>query len=81
MDELERFSPLATRLQQEEPELPLMPIPPHARAYPNGYYVCGPMGCGKLFTDVASLRRHRAEYCRSHRESERPMSNTRLMGS
>jgi hypothetical protein len=80
MTEMDRFSQLANQLQAEEPELPLMPIPYHARANTNGYYVCGPMGCGKLFTDVASLRRHRAEFCRSYRESERPMSNTRLMG-
>jgi hypothetical protein len=59
--ELDRFTVLANQLTQEEPEAPDVPIPFHARNT-GGYYVC--RHCGKPFVDVASIRRHQAQYCR-----------------
>ena len=79
MDDLTKYSVLATQLSQDEPEVPIMPIPSYARAYTGGYYCC--RSCGKLFVDVASIRRHQAQYCDSYRESDRVLSTSRLMGS
>ena len=47
------------------PRSTALPIPLYAQGYRNvGYAISGPMGCGKPFTDLVSLRRHRAEYCK-----------------
>lgn len=48
----------------------------------RAFYCC--RGCGKTFSEVSSIQRHQAQYCRklntSYRESERPVSETRLLG-
>ena len=72
------FTVLAVKLEQEELAVSVSPIPFHARNHTGGFYCC--WSCGKLFMDVASIRRHQAQYCRFYRESERIMSTTWLLG-
>jgi hypothetical protein len=83
MNDLARFSQLATLLEQEDPNPIVMPITRTGRIYEGGFYVCGDNGggCGKRFTDLASKDRHQ-QWCRnvSPRESHRHPSMSRLMG-
>jgi hypothetical protein len=78
MTEMQRFQILATQLQHDDPTPIVLPITRTGRRYDGGYYVC--KFCQKKFTEVASIRRHQTQYCTSYRESERPVSDQRLMG-
>jgi hypothetical protein len=56
MPQMERLNQRPTVLAKETPQLPVTPIPRHARHHHGGFYGC--RFCRKLYTDVASIRRH-----------------------
>ena len=76
---LHRLEDLARKFEAEDTLPKALPIPWHARNHEGGYYCC--RSCGKLFVDVASIRRHQSQYCTASRESERSVSLQRLMDS
>ena len=65
MTQIERLSPLATRLSEDEPTFPAV-ISWHARNIlpldQHAYYLCS---CGKGFTDIALKKQHQA-WCKTH---------------
>ena len=63
MDDLQRCAVIADKLSKDEPQAPSAPLPWHARNDRGGFYCC--RSCGKLCMDVASIRRHHAQYCTS----------------
>lgn len=81
MDDLQRFAVIADKFSKDELQLSTAPISWHARNTTVGWNVCGPVGCGKKFMTLVTLRRHR-DWCThaSSRASERALSQQRLLG-
>jgi hypothetical protein len=78
MSELTRYHIIANQLAIEEPAHVFFPVCRWGRLHEPGYSLCS---CGKGFVDITSKKAHQA-WCRqsSTRESERPLSSSRLLG-
>ena len=76
-----QLDPFARAPEVEESTQPFFPVRSSQRLHERGFYSW--RGCGKLYTEVTSIRRHEATDCRkrntSPNASDRPVSLHRLM--